>query len=96
MARCIDVSRDAVAQAERRRPTRATPGSVPRQSAARLLPPIWRAFSLNQTEMIVDGRREALLPGMAVTAEVKTGRRTIIDYLLSPLARKGNEALHER
>ena len=46
--------------------------------------------------MVVDGRVEPLLPGMAVTAEVRTGRRTIIDYLLSPLARKTNEALHER
>jgi len=33
---------------------------------------------------------------MAVTAEVKTGMRTIIDYLLSPLARKTQESLHER
>jgi multidrug efflux pump subunit AcrA (membrane-fusion protein) len=46
--------------------------------------------------MVVDGRREPLIPGMSVTAEVKTGRRTIINYLLSPLARKSNEALHER
>jgi hemolysin D len=46
--------------------------------------------------MMVDGQVRPLLPGMSVTAEVRTGRRTIIDYLLSPLARKGNEALHER
>jgi hemolysin D len=45
---------------------------------------------------VVDGRRVALMPGMAVTAEIRTGRRTIIDYLLSPLARKTSEALHER
>ena len=46
--------------------------------------------------MVVDGVVRPLQPGMAVTAEVKTGRRTIIDYLLSPLARRTNEALHER
>jgi multidrug efflux pump subunit AcrA (membrane-fusion protein) len=46
--------------------------------------------------MTVEGRRQPLIPGMAVTAEIKTGRRTIIDYLLSPLARKTQEALHER
>ena len=33
---------------------------------------------------------------IASEAEVRTGRRTIINYLLSPLARKSNEALHER
>ena len=53
-------------------------------------------ISLDETSMVVDGQREPLRPGMAITAEIKTGRRTIIDYLLSPLARKSNEALHER
>jgi hemolysin D len=33
---------------------------------------------------------------MSVTAEIKTGDRTIIDYLLSPLARRSQESLHER
>jgi hypothetical protein len=46
--------------------------------------------------MMIDGTRQPLQPGMAVTAEIKTGRRTIIDYLLSPLARRTNESLHER
>lgn len=35
-------------------------------------------------------------PGMQVSAEIKTGRRRIIDYLLSPLARYHNDALTER
>jgi len=46
--------------------------------------------------MLVDGVRQSLQPGMAVTAEIKTGRRTIIDYLLSPLAKRSHESLHER
>jgi hemolysin D len=33
---------------------------------------------------------------LAVTAEIKTGSRRIISYLLSPLARYGQEALRER
>lgn len=37
-----------------------------------------------------------LHPGMAVTVEVKTGRRRIIDYLLSPLEEVGSTALTER
>ena len=35
-------------------------------------------------------------PGMAVTADVKTGRRRIISYLLSPFTRNLNEAGRER
>jgi hemolysin D len=37
-----------------------------------------------------------LEPGMAVTAEIKTGRRRVIDYLLSPLLRYHHEGLRER
>jgi len=36
--------------------------------------------------MMVDGREQAVMPGMAVTAEIKTGRRSMISYLLSPFA----------
>jgi hemolysin D len=37
-----------------------------------------------------------LEPGMAVTAEIKTGRRRVIDYLLSPSLRYAQEAGRER
>jgi hemolysin D len=40
--------------------------------------------------------RSLLGPGMMVTTEIQTGRRRIIDYLLSPLQRKVSESLHER
>jgi hemolysin D len=38
----------------------------------------------------------SLGPGMMVTTEIHTGRRRIIDYLLSPLQRKVSESLRER
>lgn len=34
--------------------------------------------------------------GMALSAEIKTGKRTVIDYLLSPLKQYTDEALRER
>jgi hypothetical protein len=34
--------------------------------------------------------------GMAVTAEIKTGKRRAIEYFLSPLLQYGNESLRER
>ena len=91
--RVIDVSRDAVTQADRQADDGAAPSAAPQQVGS---PTYIARISLDRSTMVVDGRVEPLLPGMAVTAEVRTGRRTIIDYLLSPLARKTNEALHER
>lgn len=35
-------------------------------------------------------------PGMAVTAEIKTGQRRIVEYLLSPLLRYRHDAGRER
>jgi hemolysin D len=52
--------------------------------------------ALQRATMKVDGRLVPLLPGMAVTAEIKTGRRRVIDYFLSPLLREGTGSLHER
>ncbi len=40
--------------------------------------------------------RVPLGAGMAVTAEIQTGRRRVIDYLLSPLVRHVSESGHER
>ncbi len=53
-------------------------------------------LSLGQTGIDVDGKRVNLSPGMNVTAEIKTGRRRVIDYLLSPVQRVANESLGER
>ena len=52
--------------------------------------------SLDRTAMEVDGRVVELAPGMAVTAEIKTGQRRVIDYLLSPLLRARQGAMRER
>jgi hemolysin D len=52
--------------------------------------------SLDRTQMLVEDRMVSLAPGMAVTVEIKTGSRTILDYLLSPLRRYRQEILHER
>jgi hemolysin D len=49
-----------------------------------------------QTQITVDGRMTKLEPGLAATAEIKTGQRRIIEYLLSPLARRVSEAGRER
>jgi hemolysin D len=52
--------------------------------------------ALDQTRMQVDDRLVNLVPGMAVTVEIKTGKRRIIEYLMSPLLRYKQESIRER
>ena len=52
--------------------------------------------SLGKNTILADGRDVSLTPGMAVTVEVKTGDRRVIEYLLTPLLRYKEEALRER
>ena len=52
--------------------------------------------SLDRTQMRVEDKTVNLSPGMAVTVEIKTGSRSIISYLLSPLVRYQHETLRER
>ena len=52
--------------------------------------------ALSRDTMDIDGRTVRLGPGMAVTAEVKTGQRRVIQFVLSPLAKAVNEAGRER
>jgi hemolysin D len=37
-----------------------------------------------------------ILPGMVAEADIRTGRRSFMSYLLSPIAQAGREAGHER
>lgn len=52
--------------------------------------------SLDRTQMQVEDKLVNLTPGMAVTVEIKTGSRTVLSYLLSPLLRYKQESLRER
>jgi hemolysin D len=51
---------------------------------------------MEKSTMIVDGKEVNLSPGMAVTAEVKTGKRRLIEYILSPLKKYAQESVRER
>jgi len=51
---------------------------------------------LERATLNVDGKIVNLSPGMAVTAEIKTGKRRVIEYFLAPLIQYGGESLRER
>lgn len=52
--------------------------------------------SIDRTEMQIDNKAIPLSAGMAVTVEIKTGSRSMISYILSPLVRYQHESLRER
>jgi hemolysin D len=53
-------------------------------------------ISLDRTQMLIEDNMINLTPGMAVTVEIKTGSRSLMAYLLSPLMKYGHDSLRER
>lgn len=51
---------------------------------------------LERATLDIDGVEVRLSAGMSLSAEIKTGKRRVIDYLLSPLRQHGSESLRER
>lgn len=51
---------------------------------------------LHKNSLLVNGQIVKLIPGMAVTAEVQTGKRRIIEFFLAPLLKAGAESIRER
>lgn len=59
--------------------------------------PIYSARArLQRATMQVEDKTVNLSAGMAVSLEVKTGKRRVIEYFLSPLLQRGSESLRER
>jgi len=93
--RVLNVSSDAVDREAQTRPGEEGAAKTPAPAARRELSYVAR-ISLDRTAMDIDGRSVNLRPGMAVTAEINTGTRRVIEYLLSPLLRYREESLRER
>ena len=93
----LSVSRDAV-KAESPSQDQATTRAAPAAAAQpRAMGSGYTArISLDRAAIQVDGKLVDLRPGMAATVEINTGTRRVIDYLLSPLLRYGQESLRER
>ncbi|AGI23741.1 HlyD family secretion protein [Pseudomonas sp. ATCC 13867] len=53
-------------------------------------------IQLKENSIVVGSQQVALSPGMSIRAEVKTDKRKVIDYFLSPLQQYVDESLAER
>src|SRR5262249_11709222 len=96
--RVLSVSQDAIIRDRQQdRANERTPGTQSDTSEPKGQELNYSArISLDRTQMQIDGRMVNLSPGMAVTVEIKTGSRRILNYLLSPLLRYQSDALRER
>ena len=53
-------------------------------------------MALDRATILRDGAKVPLTPGMAVTADIRTGRRSLASYLLSPIDEIRKTAARER
>lgn len=99
-ARVARVSLEAIpepdAQQQEANPARASRSTLTAgaQHMQNLVFPV--TLTLQNTSIHADGLDVPVANGMAVTVEVVTGRRRVIDYLFSPLVEVASRALTER
>ena len=66
------------------------------EAARRAIVPYYRVLvDLSDVQLRFPGDRVQLIPGMAVTAEMKVGQRSVISYFLYPLLRGLDESIRE-
>ena len=59
--------------------------------------PFYRArIQLDKNYVGDDPTRNLVIPGMTVLADIRTGNKTVLAYLLKPIVRASGEALRER
>jgi HlyD family secretion protein len=88
--RVVQISADAIAQAEAARASGTNPMAAPAQTYKAVIE------LAEQGLRLPNGRYLDIAPGMVLTAEIHQGRRTVMEYLLSPLQRVAMEAGRER
>ncbi len=89
-------SQEATASSDASTLARPINGSalVGSQKVQNLVYPV--TVQLDQSVINADGKDVPLMPGMMVTAEVQTGSRRVIQYLLAPIWEASSQAAHER
>lgn len=53
-------------------------------------------LKMHKNSIDIDGKQVKLIPGMAVTAEVKTDQRRVIEFFVSPIKKYQQESIRER
>lgn len=88
--RVVQLGADAIAQADAARASGTNPMAAPAQTYKAVIE------LAEQGLRLPNGRYLDIAPGMVLTAEIHQGRRTVMEYLLSPVQRVAMEAGRER
>lgn len=91
-AKVTTITADAVMQEAKAQPDKDGGGKTQITGGA-VFP---ATLTLAQNTIHVDGKSIRLTPGMNITAEIKTGKRRVVEYLLSPVQSYAAESLRER
>ena len=98
----VRVAEDAIPGAEakqnQQKPSQSPSGDLALTSEAQQTQDLVYPVTVmpSATNMIVEGKSMPLVSGMTVTVEIKTERRRVINYVLSPLIDVGTTAMRER
>lgn len=84
------VTADAVVQQQ---PAPGSDGKPPSTGTQAIFP---ARLVLASPTIQIDGKTLRLSPGLNLTAEIKIGRRGVINFLLSPVRQRVSESLRER
>jgi HlyD family secretion protein len=72
-------------------------GAAPSDKGVRSPPLVYKALiALDAMQIEMDGQRFPLSAGMQANAEILLGRRSVMEYLLSPVRKAWHEAGRER
>jgi len=93
----LDVTRDALSQSDTpRKGQKASPDADDMSGGPQDAPVYLAHIALKTDKIATESGIAQLGPGMQVSAEVQTGQRRVIEYLLSPIVRHFDESLRER
>lgn len=89
-----NISRDAIEQNQQQQQNAGASNGAQHPQQQGLVYAV--RIRLKQKTLLIAGKERPIGPGLAVQAEIKTGERHIIQYILSPIARALDEAGRER
>ena len=100
-ARVVRVAHDAIAdpdaqaaEADASRANKTSKMFAAAQRMQNLVFPV--TLELDKNALTIDGEEVALTPGMSVSVEIATGRRRLLEYLISPVAETASNAFKDR
>ncbi|MEQ8333728.1 HlyD family type I secretion periplasmic adaptor subunit [Nisaea sp.] len=94
--RIVSLSADAVVPQDANNAAGAAGAATTGPQAAPQMLSYTARIEIEREHLIVDGRDVRLVPGMSVTADLLTGERRVLEYVLQPVLRYASEGMRER